>query len=102
MALGPEGLYGWEQKHMNIGGLDTARAAEQLNQLFGIEEIFKRRGLIVSKYERPTQLLFDLPEHEFPDDYYAEMHSTSFRRTMACVANATAARSVLAVARAVG
>jgi hypothetical protein len=87
---------------MNIGGLDTGRAVQQLNQLFGIEEIFKRRGLIVSKYEQPDRLLFDLPEHGFPGDYFSEMHSTSFRRAVACVANATSACSAPSVAQAVG
>ena len=87
---------------MNISGLNTALAAAQLNQLFGIEEIFKRRGLVVSQYERPQRLLFDLSGHEFPADLFAEMHSTSFRRTVACVANAPDVCSALSVAKTVG
>lgn len=87
---------------MNIGGLNTGLAAAQLNQLFGIEEIFKRQGLIVSKYERPRKLLFDFPEHEFPADHFAEMHSASFRRAVAVVAHAPNACSALSVAKAVG
>lgn len=86
---------------MNISGFDTDLAAGQLNQLFGIKEIFKRRGLIVSRYEQPWQLLFDLPGHGFPDDYFSAMHSTSFRRAVACVANADATCSAPSVARAV-
>jgi hypothetical protein len=89
-------------EQMNFGGLNTELAADQLNQLFGIKEIFKRRGLVVSQYEQPTKLLFDLSEHKFPVDVFAEMHSTSFRRTVACVANATDACSALSVAKSVG
>ena len=92
----------WRQKRMNIGGLNTGLAAAQLKQLFGIEEIFKRRGLVVSQYERPKKLLFDLSEHEFPVDLFKEMHSTSFRRTVATVANAPDVCSALSVAKAVG
>src|SRR5438046_2720014 len=87
---------------MKIGGLDAGLSAAQLNQLFGIEEIFKRRGLVVSKYERPEKLLFDLSEHEFPVNHFEEMHSTSFRRAVAFVANAPDVCSALSVAKAVG
>lgn len=74
---------------MDIGGLDTQRAAAQLQQLFGIEEIFKRRGRTVAKYEPIDQLLFNCPPHEFPEPQYHAMHSTTFRRVIAAVANAT-------------
>src|SRR5258708_2156657 len=92
----------WHEKQMDIGGINTGLAAAQLNQLFGIEQIFKRRGLVVSQYEQPRKLLFDLSEHEFPGDLFTEMHSTSFRRTVACVANAPDVCSALSVAKAIG
>jgi hypothetical protein len=87
---------------MNISGLNTGLAAAQLNQLFGIEEIFKRRGLVASQYELPQKLLFDVSEHEFPDDLFKEMHSTSFRRTLACLANTTEGCSAQFVASEIG
>lgn len=87
---------------MNIGGLNTGTAAFQLNQLFGIEQIFKRRGLVVSQYEPSEKLLFELSEYESSDRLFAEMHSTSFRRTVAWVANAPDVCSARSVATAVG
>jgi len=87
---------------MNIGGLNTGLAAAQLKQLFGIEEIFKRRGLVVSRYEQPDKLLFDLSDHDFPAELFEELNSTSFRRTVACVANGHDMCSALSIAKAVG
>ena len=87
---------------MRIGGLNTGIAVAQLNHLFGIEEILKRRGLVVSRYERPEKLLFERSEHEFPVAFFEGMHSTSFRRTVACVANSPDLCSAPSVANAVG
>jgi hypothetical protein len=72
---------------MIIGGLDTRVAMAQLNHLFDIEAIFKRRGRKVIAYEKVEDVLFDLTVYDASEKYYPLFHSTSFRQIVRVVAN---------------
>ena len=71
---------------MQFGKLDTSLASAQLNNLFDIREILKRRGLEVKEYENPSKLLFDPNSHKV-DEYYKSYCRNSFRRIISLVAN---------------
>ncbi|MCH7499235.1 MAG: hypothetical protein IH886_04395 [Nitrospinae bacterium] len=71
---------------MQIGKLDTNVASAQLNNLFDIREILKRRGLEVKEYENPSKLLFD-PNFQKVDEYYKSYCCNSFRRIISFIAN---------------
>ncbi|MGD0210642.1 MAG: hypothetical protein ABSC14_06650, partial [Desulfomonilia bacterium] len=70
---------------MIIGGLDTRVAMAQLNHLFDIEAIFKRRGRKVIAYEKVEDVLFDLTVYDASEKYYPLFHSTSFRQIVRVV-----------------
>lgn len=72
---------------MIIGDLDTRVAAAQLNLLFDIEAIFKRRGRRVISYERIKDVLFDPTVFGASDKYYPLFHSSSFRQIIRTVAS---------------
>lgn len=75
---------------MIISGLDTRQAKAQLDQLFGVEHIFRRRGRTVTESERVDRLLFKVDAHGWNQDVFEAMRSTSFRRVVATVANSEA------------
>jgi hypothetical protein len=66
--------------------LDTSVAAYQLQQLFGIEPIFRRRGQTVARYEDPRKLLFNLAPDQVEACYRA-LGNRTFRRVLAAVTN---------------
>jgi hypothetical protein len=72
---------------MIIGDLNTEVVAAQLNLLFGIEPIFRRRGRRVSSCEDVGQLLFDPTPYDAFQRYYRMFHSSAFRRVVSLVAN---------------
>lgn len=73
---------------MDISELDTQLAAAQLKQLFGIEEIFTRRGQRVAKYEAASDLLFTLRPYVAPQAQFDAMASALFRRIVHVVGSA--------------
>ncbi len=81
---------------MIISGLDTREAAMQLENIFDINAIFKRRGLEVIEYEGDDELLFNnKPTARWttgPESYKA-LESGSFRRVVSCVADSRIAQS---------
>jgi hypothetical protein len=72
---------------MIIDDLNTKVVAAQLNLLFDIRAIFKRRGRLVSGYEDITQLLFDATPYNAFERYYPMFHSSALRRVVSMVAN---------------
>ena len=72
---------------MIIGDLNTEVVAAQLNLLFDITAIFKRRGRLVSGYADISQLLFDPTPYDAFERYYPLFHSSAFRRVTSLVAN---------------
>ncbi len=79
---------------MIIDDLNTGVVAAQLNLLFGIESIFKRRGRLVSASEDIGQLLFDPTPYDAFERYYPMFHSSAFRRVVGLVANSQKAISL--------
>lgn len=79
---------------MIIGDLNTEVVAAQLNLLFGIESIFKRRGRLVSGCEDIGQLLFDPTPYDAFECYYPIFHSSAFRRVLSLVSNSQKAISL--------
>jgi len=71
---------------MQFGKFNTEVAMAQLNNLFDIKEILKRRGLEITGYENSSKLLFDPNSHKV-DEYYNSYCSDSFRRIISFVAN---------------
>ena len=72
---------------MILGDLDTGVAAAQLNLIFSIKAIFKRRGRKVASYERLDELLFDPTPLHAGKKYYTALDSSSFRRIISTIAN---------------
>jgi hypothetical protein len=72
---------------MILGDLDTEVVTAQLNLLFGVQSIFKRRGRLVSSCEDIGQLLFDPTAYDAFERYYPIFHSSAFRRVVGIVAN---------------
>jgi hypothetical protein len=72
---------------MIIGDFDTKLAAAQLNLLFDIKAIFKRRGRKVASYQNIDELLFDPTPIDAFEKYYPAFSSSSFRRIISVVAN---------------
>src|SRR5208337_4563819 len=79
---------------MIIGNLNTEVVASQLNLLFDIAAIFKRRGRLVSGYEDSSQLLFDPTPYDAFERYYPLFHSSAFRRVTSLVANSKKAMAL--------
>ncbi len=71
---------------MIISGLDTSIAAVQLESLFSITAIFKRRGRIVNGFNDERSLLFDLKRHGFAQEHFDALNSSSFRKVVRTVA----------------
>ena len=68
-------------------GLDTGIAAKQLNLLFDIRAIFKRRGQQVVSCEDESNLLFRITPHEFNTKHFKALGHSSFRRIVSAIAN---------------
>jgi hypothetical protein len=64
---------------------DTSIAAAQLESLFSIDAIFKRRGRTVNSSNDERSLLFDLPRHAFPQRHFDTLHSPSFRKIVGAI-----------------
>ena len=81
---------------MIISGLDTSVSAMQLNNIFDIKAIFKRRGREVIAQEENGKLLFNNTPLEMElmgKKYYKALESGSFRRIVSCVADSRIAQS---------
>jgi len=74
---------------MIIGDFDTRVAAAQLNLIFDIEAIFKRRGQKVAVFEKNGDLLFDQTNYGAFEKYYLVFHSSSFRRISSIIGSFT-------------
>ncbi len=74
---------------MIIGDFDTEIAATQLNLIFDIEAIFRRRGQEVVVYENNNDLLFDQTNYGAFEKYYPVFHSSSFRRISSLIGGST-------------
>jgi hypothetical protein len=74
---------------MNISGFDTSIAAAQLESLFSITAIFKRRGRTVNGFNNKQPLLFDLPSYVFAQKHFDALNSPSFRRIVGAIANSS-------------
>ena len=74
---------------MNISGFDTSIAAAQLESLFSITAIFKRRGRTVNGFNNKQSLLFDLRSYAFAQKHFDALNSPSFRRIVGAIANAS-------------
>lgn len=61
--------------------------AHTINHLFGIREIFKRRGRTVTDTSRFENILFELPSSGFSAEHYNKLGSSSFRRVIGLIAN---------------
>ena len=74
---------------MIIGTFDTRKAESQLDLLFNIEAIFKRRALKITALEKVEKLLFDYDPRNWQNNvkFYEAFKSTSFRRVVSQVAN---------------
>src|SRR5262245_34969809 len=75
---------------MNISGFDTSIAAAQLESLFSITAIFKRRGRTVSSFNDERPLLFNLPSYGFAQRHFDALDSASFHRLVGAIARSTA------------
>ena len=82
---------------MITGGLDTRIAAAQLDSMFGLKPIMKRRGLEVASFEDPSNLLFEYDpkadDQAQYNKYYDALSERSFRRIVSFLANADGPRS---------
>jgi hypothetical protein len=70
-----------------LGDFDTNVAAAQLNLLFDMKSICRRRGREVVSYENIDDLLFDPTPIDAFDKYYEPLHSASFRQIIGMIVN---------------